>query len=38
VNELRLDILPRERIDLNLIQRLQRQATRQTAGPMGGWA
>ena len=34
--ELLLDVLPGKRIDLNLIKRLQRQATRQTAGPMGG--
>ena len=34
-SKLGLDILPRERIDLNLIERLQRQSTRKTAGPMG---
>jgi hypothetical protein len=28
------DVLPGKRIDLDLIERLQRQATRQTAGPM----
>ena len=33
--ELLLNVLPRKRIDLDLIERLQRQATRQTAGPMG---
>jgi hypothetical protein len=37
LSELDLDVLPRKRIDLNLIERLQRQSTRQTAGPMGGW-
>jgi hypothetical protein len=37
LSELGLNVLPRERIDLNLIKRLQRQATRQTTGPMGGW-
>ena len=36
LSELRLDLLPGERIDLDLIERLQRQPTRQTAGPMGG--
>ena len=36
LSELDLDVLPRKRIDLNLIQRLQRQSTRKTAGPMGG--
>jgi hypothetical protein len=35
LSELRLDILPGERIDLDLIERLQRQAARQTAGPVG---
>jgi hypothetical protein len=35
LSELLLDVLPRERIDLNLIERLQRQSTRETAGPMG---
>lgn len=36
IGKLRLDILPGERIDLDLIKSLQRQPTRQTAGPMGG--
>jgi hypothetical protein len=36
VGKLRLDILPGERIDLDLIKGLQRQPARQTAGPMGG--
>jgi hypothetical protein len=36
IGKLRLDILPGERIDLDLIKCLQRQPTRQTAGPMGG--
>ena len=35
LRELRLDVLPGERIDLDLIERLERQPTRQTAGPMG---
>src|SRR5580704_835560 len=37
LSELRLHVLPGERIDLDLIERLQRQAARQTAGPMGSW-
>ena len=36
IGELRLDILPGERIDLDLIKSLQRQPARQAAGPMGG--
>jgi hypothetical protein len=32
---LRPDVLPGERIDLDLIKSLQRESTRQTAGPMG---
>jgi len=35
IGELRLDVLPGERIDLDLIKSLQRESTRQTAGPMG---
>ena len=35
LSELRLDVLPGERIDLDLIERLQREPARQTAGPMG---
>jgi hypothetical protein len=37
IGELRLDVLPGKRIDLDLVKSLQRQPTRQTAGPMGGW-
>ena len=36
IGELRLDLLPGKRIDLDLIKSLQRQPARQTAGPMGG--
>lgn len=35
IGKLRPDILPGERIDLDLIKSLQRQPARQTAGPMG---
>jgi hypothetical protein len=35
IGELLLDVLPGKRIDLDLIERLQRQPTRETAGPMG---
>jgi hypothetical protein len=35
IGKLLLDILPGERIYLNLIKSLQRQAARQTAGPVG---
>ena len=35
LSELRADVLPGERIDLDLIKSLQRQPARQTAGPMG---
>jgi hypothetical protein len=37
IGKLRLDVLPGERIDLELIERLQRQPTRQTARAMRGW-
>jgi hypothetical protein len=37
IGELRLDVLPGKRIDLDLVKSLQRQPARQTAGPMGGW-
>jgi hypothetical protein len=37
IGELCLDVLPRQRIDLDLIESLQRQAARQTARPMRGW-
>jgi hypothetical protein len=36
IGELRLDVLPGKRIDLDLIKRLQRQPARQTARAMGG--
>src|ERR1700733_2670579 len=36
IGELRLDILPGKRIDLDLVKSLQCQPARQTAGPMGG--
>jgi hypothetical protein len=36
IGELRLDILPGQRIDLDLIKSLKRQPARQAAGPMGG--
>jgi hypothetical protein len=35
IGKLRFDLLPGERIDLDLIKRLQRQPARQTASPMG---
>ena len=37
LSELRADVLPGKGIDLDLVKSLQRQPTRQTAGPMGGW-
>jgi hypothetical protein len=37
IGELRLDVLPGKRIDLDLVKSLQRQPARQTAGPMGSW-
>ena len=36
IGELRLDVLPGKRIDLDLVKSLQRQPARQTAGAMGG--
>ena len=37
IGELRLDVLPGKRIELDLVKSLQRQPARQTAGPMGSW-
>jgi hypothetical protein len=37
VGELSLNVLPGQRVDLDLIESLQRQPTRQTARPMRRW-